>query len=162
MGSSAPTLIGYDGSPAADHAIRAAGRLLAGGPALVVVVWKAGLGLELVELTPSTVGLPPAELDVRTAEEIDLDMYRRARQLATQGAQVASEAGFEAQAVAVADDVDVPVAETIVDLARNRRAEPIVIGTHGHSHAGNAVLGRISRDVIRHAPCPVLVSGPPD
>jgi hypothetical protein len=45
-----PIVIGYDGSVAAEHAVREAGELLGGRPALVVVVWNQGLGFELLEL----------------------------------------------------------------------------------------------------------------
>ena len=40
--SSGPIIIGYDGSPVADHAIREAAALLGPRPALVVVVWESG------------------------------------------------------------------------------------------------------------------------
>jgi hypothetical protein len=37
-----PILIGYDGSPASEEALRRAPAVLSGSRALVVVVWKAG------------------------------------------------------------------------------------------------------------------------
>jgi len=39
MPRSGPVLIAYDGTPAAEHAIREGGPLLAGRKALVLVVW---------------------------------------------------------------------------------------------------------------------------
>jgi hypothetical protein len=57
---SGPIVIGYDGSPAAEHAVAEAGDLLNGRLALVVVVWNQGLGFELLELPTATIGLPPA------------------------------------------------------------------------------------------------------
>jgi nucleotide-binding universal stress UspA family protein len=155
MGSG-PIVIGYDGSPAADHAVREAGALLAGRQALVVVVWKQGLGFELLELPTATLGLPPARLDIRTALEIDRAMAEGAQRMAQHGAGLAGEAGFEAEGLAVADDIDVPVSETLVSVARERDAQAMVVGAHAHGPLGDVVLGRITRDVIRQAPCPVV------
>jgi nucleotide-binding universal stress UspA family protein len=153
-----PTVIGYDGSAAAEHAVEEAASLLGGRKALVLVVSKSGLGFELLELPTATVGLPPAPIDIRTAMEIDDEMNERARRLAERGAALAREAGFDAEGLAVAEDADVPVAETIVTVARERDAEAVVVGAHGHSRLGEVILGSTSRDVIRHADCPVVVA----
>jgi len=156
----APILIAYDGSPSSDHAIREAGGLLAGRRALVVVVYKQGVGFELMELPVVTGGLPPPQLDVRAAIEVDEDLAERSQKLAQRGAELARDAGFEPEALAVADEVDTPVAETIVNVAADRGAAAIVIGAHGHSRLSEVVLGSTSRDVIRQAPCPVVIARP--
>ena len=160
MEGAAPILIAYDGSPSSDHAIREAGGLLAGRRALVVVVYKQGVGFELMELPVVTGGLPPPQLDVRAAIEVDEDLAERSQKLAQRGAELARDAGFEPEALAVADDVDMPVAETIVSVAADQGAAAIVIGAHGHSRLSEVVLGSTSRDVIRRAPCPVVVARP--
>ena len=161
MGSG-PTVIGFDGSPAAEHAVREAGALLNDGgssrAALVLVVAKVGLGFEVVELPAATLGLPPAPIDVRTAMEIDAEIQKGAQRLAQRGAELAREAGFEAEGLAVAEDLEIPVADTIVRVARERDAAAVVVGAHGHSRVGEAVLGSTSRDVIRRADCPVVVA----
>jgi nucleotide-binding universal stress UspA family protein len=151
-------LIAYDGSAASETAVRRAGGLLAGWPALVVVVWKAGLGFELVALPASSIGLPPAPIDVRTAVEVDRDLSEAAQRVARRGAELARDAGFEAEGLAIADDPETPVAETIVRVLRERDAQAVVVGAHGHGGVSSPLLGRTSRDVIRHAPCPVLVT----
>ena len=160
MEGAAPILIAYDGSPSSDHAIREAGGLLAGRRALVVVVYKQGVGFELMELPVVTGGLPPPQLDVRAAIEVDEDLAERSQKLAQRGAELARDAGFEPEALAVADEVDTPVAETIVNVAADRGAAAIVIGAHGHSRLSEVVLGSTSRDVIRRAPCPVVIARP--
>jgi nucleotide-binding universal stress UspA family protein len=154
---SGPVVIGFDGSEAARHAIEDGGALLRGRPALVVVVWKQGLGLELVEIPTATLGLPPAPIDIGTALEIDERMAERSQRLATEGARLAREAGLEAEGLAVADDIDVPVAETLVRIARERDAQAMLVGAHSHGRLGEVILGSVSRDVIRHAGCPVVV-----
>jgi nucleotide-binding universal stress UspA family protein len=155
-----PLLIAYDGSPSADHAIREAGGLLAGRRALVVVVYMQGIGFELEELPSVTIAAPPAPLDIRAALDVDQELAERSQMLARHGAELAREAGFEAEALAVADDVEMPVAETIVTVAREQSAAAIVVGAHGHSRLSEVVLGSTSRDVIRRAPCPVVVARP--
>jgi nucleotide-binding universal stress UspA family protein len=152
-----PVLIAYDGSDGADRAVREAAALLGSRPALVVVVWKAGLGLELVALPTSTIGLPPAAIDIRTALEIERTLSERAQQLAQKGAGLARDAGFEAEGLTVAEDPEVAVDETIARVARERDAQAVAVGTHGHGPAADAILGGISRGVIRRAPCPVVV-----
>jgi nucleotide-binding universal stress UspA family protein len=158
MSHSGPIVIGFDGSEAAEHAVRAAGELLRGRPALVVSVYKAGIGFELVELPTASIGLPPAPIDVRTAVEVEQELAERAQRLAGHGAELARKAGFEAEGMAVADEVDVPVAETLVNVARERDAVAMVVGAHGHGRLSETLLGSTSRDVIRRAPCPVVVS----
>jgi nucleotide-binding universal stress UspA family protein len=151
---SGPVLIGYDGSPASRHAVREAGALLAGRPALVVVVFEQAIAFELQEL-PTVSGLPPAPIDVRTAMEIEDALYENSQRLAEQGAQLAGEAGFEAEPLVVADDIT--IAETLVGLARERDAQAIVVGAHGRGRMSEILLGSTSRDVLRRAECPVVV-----
>jgi nucleotide-binding universal stress UspA family protein len=142
-----PIVIGYDGSEAAEHALTDAAALLAP---------RAFLALELAAATPS--GIPPAPIDVRTAIEVDAEMGRQAQRAAERGAQLASKAGLDAKGLAVADDLT--VADTLVRLARERDAQALVLGAHGHGPLSEAILGSTSRDVTRKAPCPVLVSPP--
>jgi len=46
--------------------------------------------------------------------------------------------------------------EEIVRLARKRRADLIVVGTHGRSGLTKFLLGSVAQRVIVLAPCPVL------
>jgi nucleotide-binding universal stress UspA family protein len=52
------------------------------------------------------------------------------------------------------------VARTIVDVATERQADLVVIGTHGHGGFERFVLGSVAEKVLRKALCPVLVVGP--
>ena len=47
-------------------------------------------------------------------------------------------------------------AATIVRIAAERRAELIVIGTHGRTGLAEAVLGSVAHRILCCAPCPVL------
>ena len=46
--------------------------------------------------------------------------------------------------------------QEIVALARDERADLIVIGTHGRGGINRALLGSVADRVVRLAPCPVL------
>jgi nucleotide-binding universal stress UspA family protein len=148
-----PILIAYDATPAAERALREAAALFTGRPGLVLVVWKAGLAFELIALPASSVGLPPAPLDIRAAMEAEQTLYEGARRAAEQAARLARELGLDAQPLVVADDPDVPVDETIVSVARERGAQAVVVG----AQAKSGILGNVPRGVIRTAPCAVVV-----
>lgn len=45
----------------------------------------------------------------------------------------------------------------ITDAARERKADLIIIGTHGRRGLGRTILGSTTERVVRHASCPVLV-----
>lgn len=47
--------------------------------------------------------------------------------------------------------------DVIVRLARDWSADMIVVGSHGRTGVGRALLGSVAEAVVRHAPCPVLV-----
>jgi nucleotide-binding universal stress UspA family protein len=150
---SSPILIGYDGTPTSEHAIREAADLLSGRPALVVVVWKAGLAFELIELPTSSVGLPPAPLDLRAALETDRALYEGAQRSAQHAAALARSLGLEADALVVAEDPEFTVAETLLRIAGERDARAIVVGAHPHG----GLLGSTTRAVVREARTPVIV-----
>jgi hypothetical protein len=45
---------------------------------------------------------------------------------------------------------------TIVDYAREKRVDLIVVGTHGRTGITHAILGSVAETVVRLAPCLVL------
>jgi nucleotide-binding universal stress UspA family protein len=53
--------------------------------------------------------------------------------------------------------VDKPAAAAILDEARRRRADAIVVGWRGHGALARLLMGSVSRAVLREARCPVLV-----
>jgi nucleotide-binding universal stress UspA family protein len=50
-----------------------------------------------------------------------------------------------------------PPGEVVTEVARERHAELIVVGTHGHTGIHRFLLGSVANSVLRHAPCDVLV-----
>jgi nucleotide-binding universal stress UspA family protein len=49
-----------------------------------------------------------------------------------------------------------PIAATIVEYAREKEIDLIVIGTHGRGLAAHLLMGSVAERVVRTAPCPVL------
>jgi nucleotide-binding universal stress UspA family protein len=152
---SGPVIIGFDGTPASERALREAAALLAPRRALVVTIWEAGRGFEVVELPIRAIEAPPVEVDVRTALELEETFYEAAQRLAEQGAALAREAGLDAEGLAVADDITVP--ETLIRLVRELDAPAVVVGTHGHRDLRELLLGSTSRELVKKAPVPVIV-----
>jgi nucleotide-binding universal stress UspA family protein len=156
-GSDQLVLIAYDGTAAAEGAIREAGQVFAGRRALVLTVWNEGLGFELAE-DPAMAGMPAIPIDVRAAQEVDDVIQERAQRTAQRGATLARGAGFsDVEGLAVADEADRSVPETIVRVADERGAQVIVVGAHAKGRLSEVIIGSTSRDVLRRATRPVLV-----
>jgi nucleotide-binding universal stress UspA family protein len=157
---SGPVIVGFDGTPASERALREAAALFTPRPALVVVVWEAGRAFEAAALPETALEGPAATLDVRAALAGEDSAYEAAQRLAERGAARARAAGLQADGLAVADEAT--VAQTLVRLARDLDAPAVVVGTHGHHQLRDLVLGSTLSGLLRHAPCPVLACGPAD
>jgi hypothetical protein len=81
-----PVLVTH-ATPASEHALRESDALLSGRPALVLVVWKAGLACEAIALPAGGIGLAPIEL--RTTMEVEERLYVGGQRAAEQAAQLA-------------------------------------------------------------------------
>ena len=51
-------------------------------------------------------------------------------------------------------------AATIIDYAKRRHVDLIVVGTHGRGPVAHLFMGSGAEQVVRSAPCPVLVVRP--
>jgi nucleotide-binding universal stress UspA family protein len=154
--SERPVIIGFDGTPAAEQAIHEAAAVLAPRHAYVVVVWEAGRAFDLTDIPSMSLSAPSAAIEIRNAAEVDEAMAESARRLAERGAALATAAGFQAEGLAVADEIT--VADTLIRLAKQFDASVIVVGSHGHHGLTELLLGSTTRDVLKHAPVPVLVT----
>jgi len=52
------------------------------------------------------------------------------------------------------------VAESILEFARHREVDLLVVGTHGRGGLGRALMGSVAEQVFRQSPVPVLTMGP--
>jgi nucleotide-binding universal stress UspA family protein len=50
-----------------------------------------------------------------------------------------------------------PEAESILNIAKKCQADLIVMGTRGHGTLKGLLVGSVSRKIIHHATCPVMV-----
>jgi nucleotide-binding universal stress UspA family protein len=138
-----PVLLAYDGSELAQLAIDEAGRQLAPGrDALVVCVWQTG-----------DVGfLPTDERHLNAAEATEV--RKAAEEVAAAGALLAEEAGFRAQSLAV---TAAPTWKGVVDVASEREASLIVLGSHRRRGLQRHLLGSVAAAVVAHSGASVLV-----
>ena len=154
-GGQASLVIAYDGSEVAKAAVRYAAELFPGRRAVLVTVWEPGLAM-LPMGPPDELGTTPIPTDPETVGAIDRAQREHATRVADEGAELARALGLAAEAHAVADERD--VADTLLDLARERGAAAVVVGSHGISGLRTRLLGGVSRKLIRHSELPVLVT----
>jgi nucleotide-binding universal stress UspA family protein len=126
-----------DFSDSSDHAFRLACALARDYDARLVVVH---VGREPV-LNPVE-GVVPPEPERYRAELMEQLRRRRAEGLKVRTAH---------QLVFGGD----PAAE-IVEQAQQTKSDLIVMGTHGRTGLGRLLLGSVTEQVVRRAPCPVL------
>ncbi len=138
-----PVLFAYDGSDLAKLAIDEAGRLLdKSGGALVACVWQT-FNVGFV----TTAGV---EFNAAQAGEVK----RAAEQTAAEGAALANAAGFASQAVALES---APTWKGLSELADDRDARLIVLGSHGRSGLVDVFLGSVATAVSQHSGRSVLI-----
>jgi nucleotide-binding universal stress UspA family protein len=144
-------IIGYDGSPDADHAIDFAAARLGPVPARVVTVWESGLATAQAQAAPA-VGAPavPSPEDERRLEAA-------AHEVAAAGAARAAAAGLQAEPdTRLGIGVD-EIARALCDVAEQYDADLIVVGRRGMGRIRSAVLGSVSDAAVRDGRLPVLV-----
>jgi nucleotide-binding universal stress UspA family protein len=142
-----PVVFAYDGSALAEFAIREGGRQLGPGrDALVVCVWQ-----------PADVGFLPAGEQHFNAQ-CAADVHRAAEEVASIGAAVAERAGFLPRSLTVQA---APTWKGIVEVAEERQASLIVLGSHRRTGIRGHLLGSVANAVLAHADSPVLIVRPP-
>jgi nucleotide-binding universal stress UspA family protein len=147
-----PTLIAFDGSAAARHAVAAAAALLRPRATLVLTVWEAALAQAAVP--PPGVAMTPA-VDPSAMLTFDEALRGHAERVSNGGAELARSLGLDAEPLAMVDVGD--VARTIVEVAREHRAATIVVGSRGLGGLRARLDGSTSKSVVKRAPCPVVV-----
>jgi nucleotide-binding universal stress UspA family protein len=143
-------LIGYDGSPESEQAIRAAAGLLAPRRAVVAHVWDSLSELLLHRDLDDLSGTLR-----EAAEELDAEDAQAAERLARRGAELAEAAGLEATPVTARGR---PRAwRTLIELADEHDAAAVVVGSRGLGRVKSALLGSVSSGVVGQSHRPVLV-----
>lgn len=143
-----PTLLCYDGSKSAKHAIAVAANTLARNRGVVLTVWREPLAALPDSFSDPNRGGPSlATLERSTCE--------RATEIAEEGQRFAAALGWDVETqIEPAND---GIGETIVSVTRALDAELIVLGTHGRTVAQRDLLGSVSRIVLEASTRPVLI-----
>ncbi|MBV8955522.1 MAG: universal stress protein, partial [Solirubrobacterales bacterium] len=115
-------LVCYDGSDDAKAAVAHGGELLRGQAATVLTVWEPFARV----LTRYPTGLGPMA-GMATMEEIDANSQKEAERRAQEGAELARQAGLDAEARTRPDDAT--MAQTILAEADALGASAILMGS---------------------------------
>lgn len=149
--SSGPVLIAYDGSDFAKAAIADAARQLAPGRAALVL--SVIQPLEAIPFLGLAAGAP----DEQAVDSITADTESGADQVAEEGTHLAREAGLDATALV---EIGTPVWQRIVEVADEREASLIVLGSRGRSGLAYVLLGSVAAAVVQHSKRTVMVVHP--
>jgi nucleotide-binding universal stress UspA family protein len=149
-----PVVVAFDGSAPARAAIGAAVTLFGDRGLIVVTVWEPGLA-RVTQMQPDpmtyTYIVPSAEV----VAAVDRRDQQHAEAVAEAGARLARELGATAEALAVADAGE--VAEAICEIADQRAAVAVVVGSRGLAGVKARLFGSTSRRLLHESPRPVLV-----
>lgn len=143
-------VIAYDGSENAKHAIEVAAAQIGVGPATVIHAWEPlSSASSRLAVYAMAAGAGAPELE-----------YERdhAQAKAEEGATLAREAGFDADALAI--EGDGPVVSTLVEYIDEHRPRLVVIGTRGLTGLKALASGSVSQGVVSHVHVPVLIVPP--
>jgi len=150
MADKGPILIAYDGSEGAKRAIAEAAKVLGGNPAVVVSVWQS-----TAAAAPASLLAIPTGVAREAYEELDNESRQQSEALSKEGAQIASELGFDA--TPRSEVCHVNTWSTLLTVADDLDARTIVLGSRGHSGIKSALLGSVSHGVANHSSRPVLL-----
>src|SRR3954467_13558690 len=142
---SGPFVLCYDGSEAAERAIRAAPAIVGGGRAATVLYaykpTERSLGVAQ--------GITGGRIDAPVPGESD------AHDTVEGAGATARAAGCEAEPLLV--PADRPTAALVAETAEELDSPAIVMGTRGLSGLKGAVLGSVARRVVNARPRPVVL-----
>ena len=154
--TSAALLVAYDGSDLSRHAIAQAAAILPGTWTVVLHVYELS-----VPLVPTAVGaamaLPATDMTLEAEERAAESARERAAEIAREGAWLAESAGLPARSETAIARGTAGIADVIVGRAASAGATLIVLGSHGRSAIGAALLGSVSTAVLHRSTVPVLV-----
>lgn len=133
-------LLGVDGSEHALHTAKTAGDLARsiGSDILRIVV--------AFEPVPSYLGEPNMQVAISA----------RMKEAETMLEKALKEVG-EIPGEVHTEILEGPPAEAILEVAKTRKSDLIVMGSHGLGGLAGALLGSQSQKVVQHATCPVLI-----
>ena len=136
-------LVATDFSEASTNALHCAAQITEVNAAQLFIVHALSpeplLGVPLDPLPASTDReLSEAKLNVEKAVSTELIHHLHPKEIVARG----------------------PIREVVLDAIQRNKIDLLVLGTHGRTGIRKIVLGSISENLFRRAPCPVLTVGP--
>ena len=146
-----PVVVGIDGSDASTDALRWAAEeaKLRAAPLVAVHAWSFVPAQPIGD--PGLLAVPAGDLPGQL--EAEKEQAAAVLEAAVSAARAAAPDVEVEQKLVESDAADALVAEST-------SAELVVVGSHGRSGFRAALLGSVSRHVVDHAACPVVVVKP--
>jgi nucleotide-binding universal stress UspA family protein len=154
-------IVGFDGSPAARRAIADTAKILGSCRVLVVTVWEESLSYagpsagSSYDMLAGDMMVTTPTVDPGVALEVDQARHDQAQQVAAEGSALARSLGLDAAPLAVPEEGK--TARTLLELARDHQVAAIVVGSRGLGAVRARLEGSTSKELLKHAPCPVIV-----
>jgi nucleotide-binding universal stress UspA family protein len=148
-----PVVAAYDGSEAAERAIQAVGRLLAGRATVVVHAWERVFHRTLAARALDAGG--PVDDIHSVVADVDEALADSAAATTENGLAAARAVGLDAVGDTVASDEG--LWRAVAAAARAHGASVIAMGTRGLGAARSVLLGSVSSGLVNNAELPVLV-----
>lgn len=137
-------LIALDASPHSEQALEFVTRMR----------WPAGSRVIVLSVMQPIASPVTGPFEPGAATDELMEEQRKAlEELVSRAERRLRETGFSTEARVRAGDPR----ETLIEEARNERADLIVMGSHGRTGLTKLMLGSVSSHVTTHAPCSVLV-----
>ena len=133
-------LLGVDGSKHALHAAKMAGTLVRNMKSNILRIVVA------FEPVPPYLGEPNLQTVISARMKEADEILKKAIEIV---GQIPGEIHTEV--------LEGSPAEAILDVARARKSDLIIIGSRGLGRLAGALVGSQSQKVVQHAPCPVLI-----
>jgi nucleotide-binding universal stress UspA family protein len=141
-------LIAYDGSDFAKAAIDETARQLTPGRRVIVLTVR-----EPLESFPF-LGVGGVALDQSAVDAVLAETENGANKVAEEGAKLARGAGLEAEAMV---ELGNPVWRCIANVAEQKEAALIVLGSHGRAGLSYVLLGSVATAVALHSKRSVMI-----
>jgi nucleotide-binding universal stress UspA family protein len=100
--------------------------------------------ISVVDVTEEFIARAPGALD---------ELVKKAKGIVEGVKNKAVSEGIKAEGIVKEGDA----AKSIIDIAEKKKADAIIMGSHGRTGLKRLLMGSVTERVIGHAPCPVLV-----
>ena len=124
---------------------------------------KMGAKVHLLHVLPSSASLyqsffglvtPKAAMERELSEKLEKDWKKIGQEILDKTLEQTHIVGVKARSVKL---VHGNVVESIIDVTKSGQYDMIIMGNKGTGGISEALLGGVSIQISRHAPCPVLI-----